>query len=199
MAGTRTSELEAINTMLSSVGEPPINSLDDQKNADAAIAGNILTEISREVQTQGWHFNSQRDITLSPDSTTNFIAVTSDVVRVDLYQGSSYDNRDITQRGSKLFDKKNNTYEFSSSVKVDIIYVLSWDDMPEPALRYIVVRAARIFQDRMVGSQAHHAFTMQDEYRTLADLKEWEGDSADHTIFDNYDTYRTVNRGNSVR
>ena len=42
MAGTRTSELEAVNTILSAVGEPPINSLDEQKNADAAIARNIL-------------------------------------------------------------------------------------------------------------------------------------------------------------
>jgi len=204
MAGTRTSELEAVNTMLSAVGEPPINSLDDQKNADAAIANNILTEISREVQTQGWHFNTQRDMTLSPDSTTKYITLPASVVRADIDHAStnstlSADDRDVAQRGSRLFDRKNNTYEFTTDVKAEIIYVLDWDELPEPAHRYITVRAARIFQDRMVGSQAHHSFSQMDEFRSLALLKEFESDTAEHSIFDNYDIFRIVSRQDAAR
>ena len=204
MAGTRTTELEAINTMLSAVGEPPINSLEDQNNMDAAIAQNILTEVSREVQAHGWHFNSQRNVTFSPDDSTKFITLPESVLRIDIeYWTSSSgtgitDDRDITQRGSRLFDKKDNTYEFTKDVKASVIYGLDWAELPEPARRYVAVRGARIFQDRMVGSQAHHAFSQEDEVRALALLKEFEGDTADHSIFGSYDIFRIVSRGDTV-
>ena len=66
--------------------------------------------------------------------------------------------------------------------------------VPEPARRYITVRAARIFQDRMVGSQAHHAFSREDEVRARALLREFEMDTGDHSIFDNYDVWNIVAR-----
>ena len=204
MAGTRTSELEAVNTMLSAVGEPPINSLDGQKNADAAIARNILTEITREVQAHGWHFNSQIKVEFTPDGATKEISLTDNILRIDIEhfaQGTtgSTDNRDVTQRGDRLFNKTDNTYEFTSNVIASVIYALDWTELPEPARRYTTVRSARIFQDRMVGSQAHHAFSQEDEVRALALLKEFEGDTADHSIFSNYDIFRIINRPDAQR
>ncbi len=130
------------------------------------------------------------------------ITLGTDVARVDLEshnQGSLDPIMKYSGNEWKLYDKKDKTYEFTKTLKATVIYYLDFIGLPQPAQRHITIRAARIFQDRMVGSQSHHAFNMQDEYRSLADLKEWEGDSADHTIFDNYDIYRTVNRGNSVR
>ena len=195
MAIARTTELQAVNTMLSAVGEPPINFLDGQKNADAAIARNILTEISAEVQTQGWHFNTQLDVSLSPDSNGD-ILVADNIVRVDIaYKTNSLsDSRDITQRGGKLFNRTANTYTFTKAVTATVIYLLDWNDIPEPARRFVTVRAARIFQDRMVGSQAHHAFSQEDEVRARALLREFEMDTGDHSIFDNYDVYNTIAR-----
>jgi len=195
MAIARTTELQAVNTMLSAVGEPPINNLEGQKNADAAIANNILDEVSSEVQTHGWHFNTQLKVELNPDS-NNEILLADNVVRVDLADTTNglVDDRDITQRGSKLFNRTDNTYTFTSAVKAMVIYLLDWDDLPEPARRFITVRAARIFQDRMVGSQAHHAFSKEDEVRARALLREFEMDTGDYSIFDNYDTFNIVAR-----
>ena len=102
--------------MLSAVGEPPITYLDGQQNADAAIAKNILTEISRDVQATGWHFNVQRDVSLAPGPDT-FITLAANVVRVDIEYWANtgtLDKRDITQRGDKLFNMTDNTYEFTS-------------------------------------------------------------------------------------
>lgn len=195
MAGTRTTELQAVNTMLSAVGEPPINNLDGNKNADAAIARNILTEISREIQAMGWHFNSQNKVTFSPDSSTKEIALAENIVRIDMDDtGSSSDQRDITQRGPKLFDRTNNTYEFTKDVTAKVVFVLDWDELPEPVRRYITVKSARVFQDRMVGSEKHHSFSQEDEIRAFALLKEFEGETSDTSIFDNYDVYRIVAR-----
>lgn len=195
MAIARTTELQAVNTMLSAVGEPPINFLDGQKNADAAIARNILTEISSEVQTAGWHFNTQLNMELTPDA-NGFINVAPNVVRVDIeYRtGSLVDDRDIAQRGERLFNRTDSTYVFTKAVKATVIYLLEWEELPEPARRYIVVRAARIFQDRMVGSQAHHAFSQEDEVRARSLLREFEMDTGDYSIFGNFDTYNIVAR-----
>ena len=53
-----TSELEAVNTILSAIGEAPVNSLTGSLPIDATQAQNLLKEISREIQAAGWHFNS---------------------------------------------------------------------------------------------------------------------------------------------
>ena len=84
-------------------------------------------------------------------------------------------------------------------MKVTTVTLLDFEDLPEPARRYITIRSARIFQDRMVGSQKHNAFTLRDEMGAMAVLREFEGDTADHNIFNNYDTAIIVNRGNAIR
>jgi hypothetical protein len=109
------------------------------------------------------------------------------------------DNRDITQRGTRLFNKTKNTFVFEKNVTVTVIYLLPFVELPEAVRRYVTIKAARVFQDRMVGSQKHHAFTRQDEMRALALMKEFEMDTADYSIFGNYDTLRIVNRGDAQR
>ena len=60
---TRTTELEAVNTILSTIGEAPINSLTGALPVDATVAKNVLSEIAREVQSAGWHFNTHYKFT----------------------------------------------------------------------------------------------------------------------------------------
>jgi len=200
----RTTQLEAVNTMLSAIGETPTTDaiIAADSSADVVMAVQILDEVTKEVESQGWNFNTEYDVELAPDGGDKHIVLGTDVARIDLEahnQGGLDPIMKYTGGEWRLYDKKDKTYEFDKTVKATVIYYLDFIGLPQPAQRYITIRAARIFQDRMVGSQAHHAFNMQDEFRALADLKEWEGDSADHTIFDNYDTFRIVNRGNSVR
>ena len=208
MSVEMTTELNAVNTMLSAIGEPPVTTLDGQTNADAAIAQNILLEINREVQTMGWHFNTQHDVEFQPD-TEKRIVLPSNVVRIDIdprvrsgasdMVSNTADNRDITQRGQKLFNRTKNTEEFDKSVKVTVIYLLPFTDLPEAVRRYVTIKAARVFQDRMVGSQKHHSFSRQDEIRALSLMKEFEMDTADYSIFGNVDTLRIVDRGDAQR
>ena len=194
MAASRTLEIDAVNTILSTVGEPPVSSLDDPLQADSSIARNTLDEVSREVQTQGWHFNTVREVVLTPDGAdSDRIKVGDNVVRVDL-ETQHTGSYDIVQRGSYLYDRKGQTSAFSGTLKATVIYVLEWDELPEPARRYITVRASRLFQDRFVGSGDHHSFNTMDEFRALALLKEFESSTGGHSIFDNYDVYRAVDR-----
>ena len=81
LAGT--TELESVNTMLSMIGEAPVNSLTGTLPLDGTIAKNTLTEINREVQSAGWHFNSRYEYTLSLDGDSK-IPLANNIMRVDL-------------------------------------------------------------------------------------------------------------------
>ncbi|UOF81178.1 tail tubular protein A [Caudoviricetes sp.] len=61
-----TTELEAINAMLSAIGEAPIADVDTATQADAATAIGILRGTCREVQTQGWRFNTEFALAIAP-------------------------------------------------------------------------------------------------------------------------------------
>lgn len=192
----KTTKLNAVNTMLSAIGEPPVNTLSSQR-ADSNLAEQILDEVSREIQSYGWHFNSEYDVVLTPDS-NGYIYVSENVVRVDT-NPSKYTELDIVLRGSRLYDKVANTYLFSGEITVDRVVMLEFDEIPEPARRYIMIRAARIFGDRMIGSEKQHTFTGQDELMAMARMREYENDTADYTIFDESSTFNVINRNSSYR
>jgi hypothetical protein len=196
MALTKTTKLQAINTMLSVVGEPPINSLTAQRS-DSLIAQTILDEVTREVLSYGWQFNTDDGIEMSPETATGFIYVSDSIARIDM--DPAYSNYDVVMRGNRLYNRKTNSYQFSETIKVIRVNLMDFDEMPEVAKRYITVRSSRIFQDRMVGSQTLHGFTAQDEVGALARLSEYENEVGDYTIFDSPDVWRTMIREGSYR
>jgi hypothetical protein len=194
---TTTTRLQAVNTMLSVIGSAPVNQLtgpNAPNSADVAIAMQVLDEVSLNIQARGWHFNTEEDVTLTADPITSEVVVASNVLLVDVDYPNN-DGLDITLRGNKLYNRKTNSFQFTGPVeKVRLIRALEWDDLPQAARHYITIRAARIFQDRVVGSEKHHGFTQQDELIALSNLKKYEGEVADHSIFDNYDVYRVIDR-----
>tara|TARA_R100001440_G_scaffold25387_2_gene41459 strand:+ start:302 stop:886 length:585 start_codon:yes stop_codon:yes gene_type:complete len=191
---TLTSQLESVNVMLGHIGEAPINTLTGSLPVSATTALSTLNEVSKEIQSEGWHFNSEKDVTLSPVDGT--ITVPTNAVQVDAEDKTI----DLVQRGSSLFDRANNTSTFEKSVKVNLIRLLDWDSLPEEARRYITLRASRIFQGRTVGSRELEALIARDEYQARSRLEESDYGSSDRTIFDNYDaaTRIGVNRNYDI-
>ena len=177
---TATTELEAVNTMLSSIGESPINTLVGSLNVDAKMAQTILKEINKDVQSEGWHFNTEIDLTLTRGD-TNEIALATNVLRVDpnIHDHASVD---AVQIGLKLYDRKKHTYIFDEDLVCRVLYYRPFNDIPEPARRYIMIKAARIFIDRMVGDDELRTFTQQDEVRARSILMETDYSNADHNI-----------------
>ena len=185
-----TTELEAINTMLSTIGESPVNAVEDTGNVDVVIARQILQTASREVQARGWHFNTEINYTITPDS-AGYLVLPNTVLKVDtVYPDSS---KDVVVRGSRLYDREKHTYVFTDAVKVDMTILLTFDELPEVARNYVTIRASRIFQERVVGSDTLHAFNSQDEARAMVSLMEYEADTADLNILSgNYSVYRIL-------
>ena len=191
---TRTTELEAVNTILSTIGEAPLSTLTGSLPVDGTTAKNILNEISREVQSAGWHFNTQYKVDLTRD-TDNKVPIGTDVVRVELsnkYDKSSYD---VVQRGSYLFNLAKNSNIFDQDFTENtLIYLLQFEDLPEQARRYITIRSARVFHDRTLGANTLHKFSSEDEARSLSVMKQAEMQTGDNTIFDSDLQKYIVNR-----
>ena len=179
--------------MLTAIGESPVNTITSSTTTDVSIAIQILDNVSREVQSVGWHFNTDTNYLLAKNSSDQIVLPTN-CLRVD---NSNKDaDLDLVERGRKLWDRENHTYTITKDIRVNITWFLEFTELPETARRYITIRAARIFQDRMLASETLHAFHQVDELSALSALKEHEGDTRDHSIFDNYSTYRVIDRDN---
>ena len=194
MSGTTgTTELMAINIMLTAIGSSPISSLTGAQTADGTIAKNILDEIRRAVLSKGWAFNSETKKTFAIDG-AGAVDVPSNVLAIDVTDGYNTDV-DAIQRGTEMYDKRNHTAVFTKDLTCDVIYNLELEDIPETGRRYITIRAARVLHDRVIGSQNEHMYTLQDEMFAQADMQEHEAMTGDYNIFDTITTKAIINRG----
>lgn len=175
-----TTRLDAVNVILSSSGENPVPAL-STSTADTANAEAILDEVSREVQSLGWSFNTERKVLLAP-TVAGLIELPPSVLHVDLDPDNPSDVEPV-QRGSQLYDAKNHTNVFTRPILAEVIYFLEFEQLPEQARRYIAVRAARTFFDRFIGAESQRRFSREDEERALAALTKLNLRAADRNIF----------------
>lgn len=173
-----TTELDAVNTMLGLLGEAPVSSLVAPYTLDVANARNILREQNKKVQAEGWKFNQECDVTLSRNS-DNEIILAGNVISVDADTDPTVD---IVQREGKLYDAKNHTYTFDHNLQVEIVYMFSFDTLPECVRQYIAIKAARVFQRRFVGSETQNGFTQEEEIAARVTALHEEGVVADVNI-----------------
>lgn len=173
---TPLTELEAINEILATGSESPISTLEDNVVIDAALAKNTLRATSVEVQTRGWNFNSDEGLKLAPDQVGD-VRLPLNTLKVDTSGESA--NLNCIQRGTRLYNKTDRTYTFTSPVTVDIVYGLNFDELPSTARLYITIRAARKYQDRYFGDPNTHSYTADDEAFARAAMMEEELESTD--------------------
>lgn len=186
----QTTKLDAVNTMLSAIGEAPVNSLSSGL-VEAEVAETIVNTVDREVQSMGWNFNTELNKSFAQD-TNGEIPLGIDVLRADATLKAN--SKDLVQRGLRMYDKKKHTFNIGTAVNLDVVVQLDFEDLPEVAKRYITLRATRIFQDRVVGSRTLHEFELRDEQTALMELKEFDTETEDHNIFDNYDVFSVIDR-----
>lgn len=190
---TKTTELQAVNVMLGTIGESRINSLEASSAvAESAIARDLLQEVLVEVLSKGWHFNTEYDFPLSPDTQTKEIRLPSNCIECDT---SPSPHVDVAVRGNRLYNKKTHSYSFDSSLKVEMIVLLTFEELPQAAREYIKIRAARKFQKRFLGSDTLDGFTEEDERTAKALLEKYDARTADYNILSgSYDVARILNR-----
>jgi len=158
--------------------------VETQTNPDVAIALNTLREVSREVQAEGWTYNTEFDYKITPDS-NNEINIPDDVLQMDLNQGYPENiEKDAVFRGGKLYDKKKHSYKWTAeTVYVDILWYFEWENIPAPIQAYIVARAAAIVSSRIVGDTNQYQILQQKELTTRSQALEYECNQGDFTFF----------------
>jgi len=195
MTITTTDELSAVNTMLGVIGEAPINSLAAISSViDAVTARAVLNEIAVTVQSEGWQFNTEDNWTFLPDN-TGTINIPSSIIEARSYTTEF----DLALRGTRLYDRKNHTYDFSAYISTGIALnctiLMEFADLPQAARYYISIRAARVFQNRVVGSDTLKGFTKEDEMYARVALKKYDADSAGYNMLTGtYGVARTLDR-----
>jgi len=148
---TPTTELEAVNECLSNIGQAPVSSISGDIGVDAQIALGHVRSTNRELQSAGWFWNTDREAPLTPNIDKNIILPVNTLsVRSDGRDA----HRSFTQRGALLYDRDKRTFVFDRPVLVEITVGLPFDELPEPARRFVALRAARIFQDRTEGESS---------------------------------------------
>lgn len=175
---TPTTELEAVNYLLLSIGEAPVNTLDeDATEPIALVAHQVLRTVNRQVQAIGLHCNTEQNYPLTRDA-RGYLHVPKNTLKAD----ASDPGLDVVLRGNRLYDRKNHTYVFDKNIKADLVLLLPFEELPQVARDYIMVRSVRVFQSKVLGSEALHSYSSQDEAEARMALFQEEVDSGDYNM-----------------
>lgn len=194
MPETPSTELDAVNVILTNMGEAPLNSLDGDLPLDALKAQNVLQEFSRETQTRGWFWNKETT-TFSPN-VDNKIPLPSNALAVRNTTKAFY----LTERDGFLYriEKNNNGDIFTDATEMEVTYFLPFEQLPEVARRAITMKAARIFQGRELGNQALIQQDSQEELAAFATMRAEDNENSRRNLQQSLSTRMITDRYNSL-
>ena len=177
----KTNTLNAVNIIISNIGQSPVTSLEGG-NPLVEMAELILNEVSRSVQAEGWHFNIEYCYPFTPATSaagTKVIEIPDNVLALDTNPNSA---DQVSIRGGFLYNRTDHTFVFDKKQELDVIWLESFDDIPEVFRYYITVRAANVFAGRSVGSAEAVRFGEREEILARASAMEYETQQGDYSI-----------------
>lgn len=173
---TPMSELEAVNLLLSAIGEAAVSSLETATTVEVTQAKNLLSNVNRAAQQKGWHFNTEWDVVLTRD-TDDRIPLSESILSV--YQPGQL--MTIRGRSGSMFayDLDNNTFTWTKNLNNAVtITLLDFIDTPNTFRQYVTTRAARIFQEEIIGQVSAETVNRQEEAEAYADLLDDDAERA---------------------
>jgi hypothetical protein len=198
-----TTKLEAINEMFTGIGQAPVVSL-DVANPEIALALSVLETVNKEVQSEGWHFNTEVNYPFMPDI-AGIIVIPTNVLQLSDNKLSNVQRYQTVVRDGKLYDKVNHTFVFPTGgpILCDVVWLYDFEDLPEVFVRYVTQRATRIFAGRAQGSEQMVRFNIQDEEMLKANCLAYDTNTSQVSIFGqetgqnfyiSYTPFRTIAR-----
>ena len=143
-------KLRIVNACLATMGEAPLNTLEDDHSYKAAAEEKIAT--SHEwISSKKYWFNTEwvRGI---PQVGSKYVMIPQDVLGVEAF--SKCGRYNITQRGDRLYDIGKNKYEFDSELVIQIRRHLDYDLLPYEAQAFIRDDAVLAFQSDFDADRA---------------------------------------------
>lgn len=196
-----TTKLDAVNQMFTGIGQAPVVSL-DASNPEIASAIAILETVNREVQSEGWHFNTEVNYPFTADNSGQ-ILIPANVLQISDNKFSNVQRYQTVIRDGKLYDKINHTYIFSGTVLSDVVWLFDFEDAPSVFAQYITQRASRVFAGRVQGSETMVQFNSQDEALLRANCIAYDTNTSEANVFGlesgqnfyiSYTPFRTIAR-----
>tara|TARA_R100001594_G_scaffold572_2_gene2182 strand:- start:652 stop:1296 length:645 start_codon:yes stop_codon:yes gene_type:complete len=196
-------ELDAVNSILMSVGESPVNTLSVQ-SPEVAIAQSTLRQVCREVQAEGWKFNTETEYPITLDTNDHCI-VPNNVLQIDLNNFKHLNDYDVIRKDDngtiKLYDLIKHQFEFENTSEdklyCDIIWMIDFELIPQVFKDYITIRASRIASNRMVNNPQAAELIAQDESLARALVTEYDTNQGDYNVFN--DQQYSTNPGSVYR
>ena len=194
-------ELSAVNSILGSIGQSPITTL-DFTNPEISFIFNLLKESNVDVQNEGWVYNREEHIEFQPDANTGYINVPKDILRIDITNG--YQDRffDLVKRNGRLYDKIMHTDVFTAPIYCDVVRLFPFEDLPSVFKRLITYKAAGRAATQLIANSDLFKLLAQQEASARASCMEYECNQGQHTIFGfpdqtfvtTYQPFRALNR-----
>ncbi len=156
----RTTELEAVNEVLNSIGQSAVATITGDIPVDAETALNMLYGSSRDLQEEGWQFNTETAVTISLDGDSK-LPIPTDALRVD-----GEDSINVVQRGGFLYDLDDNTFTFDEDMDVTLVRHLEWDTLPQVVRRYVIAISILKMQAAFPPPTAEYAQRAQIAFST---------------------------------
>jgi len=175
-------ELSAVNSILGAIGQSPVTSL-NFTNPEISFIYNILTEVNKDVQNEGWHFNTEnhKKVTLTADGN---ITLPTNTLRYDFHDGLSNKVYDVVTRNGKLYDLVNHTDTWTKGdYYIDVVTLYGFADIPNPFQRYITYRSAVRAATQLVSNPNLVQLLKEDERKLRAVCLEYDCDSGDFSFF----------------
>ena len=173
-------ELSAVNSILGSIGQSPVTSL-DFTNPEISFIHNLIREVNIDVQNEGWSFNTEYHVTYSPD-TNGYFVIPPNVIRFDVHDNQNIKTTDVVKRNGRLYDKYNHTDVFTSDLDLDVVTLYEFSDLPSVFQRYITYRAAGRAAAQLVANPQLVQLLGTQEAQARAACMEYECDQGDHTF-----------------
>ncbi len=164
-------ELEALNLVLSAIGESAVNTLDDSSNADVANIRRLLNNYNRRTQTRGWTFNTEI-APLQPDLYSKRINFLGDWLSVLSPTGATV----YRNRGGYVYDINSRSDSFEQPITVELITLCPYNEMPEVFQQWIVAMTSRKFNMSFFGDDSLDSSLEQEESELQIACMEFELD-----------------------
>ena len=192
-------ELSAVNNILGAIGQSPLTTLNFD-NPEISFIYNLLRDANVDTQAEGWHFNTEKHVTFSPDSNKH-ILIGNDILSMDLHDNYTKRTSNLVRRNGRLYDKINHTDEFDGDISLDIVKLYSFEDLPIVFRRFITYRASAAAATQLVANPNLVKLLSNQAGLARAALQEYECNQGDHNMFGFPDntTYQTYQPWRNLR
>ena len=226
-------ELSAVNSILGAIGQAPVTRLADTENRtytqgnntvtvpelqfenpEVAFVYQLLMECNLDTQVHGWVFNTESWYKLQGTTINNETQYVfpENILRWDVSAGQVYRTSDVVRRTdpsdgkSKLYDKKEHTFNFTKRQPIyfDVVWLWDWADLPQAFKRWITLSASVRAATQLVSNQELVQMLMMQETKAQTACQEYETDQGDYSFFgwnpndnvvyNSYQPYRTLMR-----